>query len=441
MKRSTAVCSIRHVRVRRTRAPEVYFKNMNLHKLNPFSVYRGLPRPVYVIFIATVVNGTGIFVYPFLTLFLTQRLGYDPVKAGLYLFVASLAYFPGSLIGGKLSDTAGRRIVMIVSQTLASATFVACGFLGTSEAIPFLVLANLFFDGITDPARSAVMNDVTVPENRQSAFALTYLGHNLGYSVGPLLAGFLFRHATEWLFFGNAIIGFLAMALMVSFVGETKPDQAELDRSAKTDESDRAVEGSLLQAFKAKKSLVGFAALMFLYQLAYEQTIFSLPLTAVAVFGDSGAAVYGTLMSVNALVVIFLNAPLVSLTRRFSTLGNVAFAGILYGLGYLGYAFAKGIPLFWLCTVFWTLGEIVDAVNTWAYMANETPKSHRGRFGAVLHFVSGSGRWIGPAAGGKLIAAAGVSCLWALTSLTAFTAAAGVRTLDWATRKKQKGKA
>lgn len=403
---------------------------MNLHKLNPFTVYRGLPRPVYIIFIATVVNGTGIFVYPFLALFLTQRMGYDPVKAGLYLFFASLAYFPGSLIGGKLADTAGRRIVMISSQTLASATFMACGFLGTSPAIPFLILANLFFDGITDPARSAMMNDVTMSENRQSSFALIYLGHNLGFSVGPLLAGFLFRNATPWLFFGNAIIGFLAMALMVTFVGETKPDKAELERSAKTEESDRAVEGSIWQAFKEKKGLVGFSALMFLYQLAYEQTIFSLPLTAVAVFGDRGAEVYGTLMSVNALVVIFLNAPMVSLTRKFRTLANVAFAGILYGLGYLGYIFARGIPLFWACTVLWTLGEIVDAVNTWAYIANETPKSHRGRFSAIIHFVSGSGRWVGPAAGGKLIAVAGYGVLWCITAGTAFIAAAGVKAMD-----------
>ncbi len=411
---------------------------MNLRKLNPFTVYRGLPRPVYVIFIATVVNGTGIFVYPFLALFLTQRLGYDPAKAGLYLFFASLAYFPGSLIGGKLADAVGRRPVMVGSQTLASAAFAACGFLGDSPLIPVLILANLFFDGITDPARSAMMNDVTVSENRQSAFALTYLGHNLGYSVGPLLAGFLFVHATDWLFFGNALMGFLAMALTVCLVGETKPDGAELERSATSDESDRAVEGSVLDAFREKKGLFGFAALMFLYQLAYEQTIFSLPLTAVAIFGDRGAAVYGALMSINALSVIFLNAPMVSLTRKFPTLANVAFAGVLYGLGYVGYAFARDIPLFWACTFLWTLGEIVDAVNTWAYIANETPKSHRGRFGALINFVSGSGRWVGPAAGGKLIAVAGTAVLWCLTSATAFAAAAGVGLMERFSSKRRK---
>ena len=39
-------------------------------------IYRGLPQPIYVLFFSTVINAVGIFVYPFLTLYLTRRLGY-----------------------------------------------------------------------------------------------------------------------------------------------------------------------------------------------------------------------------------------------------------------------------------------------------------------------------------------------------------------------------
>lgn len=415
---------------------------MNLHKLNPFAVYRGLPRQVYVIFFATVVNGMGIFVYPFLTLFLTQRLGYTPVQAGLFLSVAALAYFPGSAIGGKLADTVGRRSVMVISQSLASLTFIACGFLGSSPLVPALILLNLFFDGVTDPARSAMMKDVTTPENRQSAFGLNYLGHNLGYSVGPLFAGFLFKNATGWLFFGNAIAGFLAMALTVAFVGETIPvledaegnsvagEEKEARASRDRPSGEDAVEGSLLTALKAKKGLLVFALLVFWYGAAYQQTSFSLPLSTVAVFGESGAAVYGSLMSLNAVIVILLNAPILSLTRRFRVLSNVAFAGILYALGFAGYAFARTLPVFWICTLLWTVGEIVDAVNTWAYIANETPKSHRGRFDAVFGFITGAGRQASPAAGGKVIALFGLGALWLATSALTLLSAVGVRLLD-----------
>jgi len=36
-----------------------------------FGVYRGLPKPLYTLFLVTVVNSVGIFVFPFMTLYLT----------------------------------------------------------------------------------------------------------------------------------------------------------------------------------------------------------------------------------------------------------------------------------------------------------------------------------------------------------------------------------
>jgi MFS family permease len=404
---------------------------MNIKKLNPFEVYRGLPRSVYVLFFATIVNGMGIFVYPFLALFLTQKLNYSVAQAGLFMFIASLAYIPGTFIGGKLTDQVGRRLVLFVSQTIASGMFLVCGFLGTSNLVPFFILLNLFFDGFADPARQAIQTDITTPENRQSSFALTYLGHNLGYSVGPVVAGFLFYRASQWLFFGNALMGFLSVLLNIALIPETKPTKEQLEESLKTDRTDKAVEGTLLMALKERSGLLAFALLISLYGLAYGQTLFSLPLSAVAVFGEErGAGVFGKLMSLNALLVIFLNAPVVSLTRRFRTLANVAFAGLLYTAGFAGFFIARTLPFFYLCTLLWTLGEIVDAVNTWYYIANHTPMSHRGRFGGIFPFITGSGRAIAPYFGGQIIQRFGLGVLWLVTSAITTGGALGIRLLD-----------
>ncbi len=404
---------------------------MNVKKLNPFEVYRGLPRSVYVLFFATIVNGMGIFVYPFLALFLTQKLDYSVAQAGFFMFIASLAYIPGTFIGGKLTDHVGRRLVLFVSQTLASGMFLVCGFLGTSNLVPFFILLNLFFDGFADPARQAIQTDITTPENRQSSFALTYLGHNLGYSVGPVIAGFLFYRASEWLFFGNALMGFLSVLLNIALIPETKPTKEQLEESMKTDRTDKAVEGTLLMALKERAGLLVFGVLISLYGLAYGQTLFSLPLSAVAVFGEEqGAAVFGKLMSLNALLVIFLNAPIVSVTRRFRTLANVAFAGLLYTAGFAGFFIARSLPFFYLCTLLWTLGEIVDAVNTWYYIANHTPMSHRGRFGGIFPFITGSGRAIAPYFGGQIIQRFGLGILWLVTSAITTGGALGIKLLD-----------
>ncbi len=403
---------------------------MNLKKLNPFEVYRGLPREVYTIFFATLINGMGIFVYPFLALYLTQRLEYSIERAGLFMFIASCAYIPGTFIGGKLCDSAGRRPVLFAAQTLASLMFLVCGLIGTSPLVPYFILGSLFFDGFADPARQAIHTDVTTTANRQSAFALNYLGHNLGYSVGPLIAGFLFVHATHWLFIGNAIAGFASVLLMVAIIGETRPTDHQIRQSLETDATDRAVEGSLLEALHSRWPLLLFGFFITLYGFSYGQTLFSLPLSAVAAFGDQGPRIFGLLMSLNALIVIFLNAPTVSLTRRWKTLHSVAFAGILYAVGFAGFIAARSLPLFLLFTLIWTLGELVDAVNTWYYIANHTPMSHRGRFGGIFPFITNSGRAIAPWAGGRIIQRLSLSALWAAAALISLAGSAGITFLS-----------
>jgi len=411
---------------------------MNLKKLNPFEVYRGLPRSVYILFGATVINGMGIFVYPFLTLFLTQKLGYSVAQAGLFMFVASLVYIPGNFIGGKLSDRFGRKIVLIAGQSLAAAMFATCGFLGDSPLVPWFIMLNLFFDGAADPARGAMMTDVTTTANRQSGMALNYLGHNLGYAVGPVIGGFLFYHATEWLFIGNAAMEFLSMLFVALFIAETKPTKAEMEKSLASDSADKAVEGSLLDALRGKGGLLMFGLLVTLYGFAYGQTLFSLPLSAVSAFGEDGAKVFGSLMSLNAIVVIIFNAPIVSFTRRFRTLSNVAFAGVLYTIGFAGFMFARSLPLFFFFTFVWTLGEIVDAVNTWYYIANNTPMSHRGRFSGVFPFLTGAGRGVAPYFGGQLIQRFGLSVLWLVAALTSAAGGVGIKILSLTGLKEKK---
>lgn len=403
---------------------------MNFNKLNPFVLYRGLPRPVYIIFFSTIINGMGIFVYPFLALFLTQKMGYTVAQAGLFMLIISLAYIPGTFAGGKICDAVGRRFVLFWAQTLASAMFVICGFLGSSALVPWFIVLNIFFDGFADPARSAMHTDVTDTENRQSSFALNYLGHNLGYSIGPVVAGFLFDKASQWLFFGNALMGFLAVALTVIFIPETKPTAEHISESLKSDNADKAVEGSLLTALRDRSGLLVFGFFITLYGFAYQQTLFSLPLSAVAVFGGNGAKVFGSLMSLNALLVIFLNAPIVSLTRRFKTLHCVAFAGILYAAGFAGFIFSRTLVSFYFFTVVWTVGEIVDAVNTWYYIANNTPMSHRGRFGGIFPFITNSGRAVAPAVGGQIIQAFGLAALWIVAVATSLAGSLGIKILS-----------
>ena len=391
-----------------------------------FALYRGLPAPVYILFLATVINGIGIFVFPFLTLFLTKNLGMSESAAGDFMLVASIAYVPGTLIGGRLADRFGRKRVMVASQLLSGLMYLPCGLLGNSHIVPWFIIASLFFDGVTDPARTAMQTDLTNPENRQAAFSFIYLGHNLGFAFGPLIAGFLFNSAPSWLFYGNALAILAATSLVIALVPETQPTKEEIDASIGTGSSEEAHEGGLISALLSRPYLLVYTFITTLYGFVYAQHRFALPLQTEALFGDKGATFYGTLMTLNAVLVILLATPIVKLTQRRAPIWSVAVSGLLFALGFGMIGFAKAPALFYVSTAIWTLGEIVNATNDGSYVANHTPMSHRGRFQSILPIIGGTGFAVSSAIVGKMIDKAGLAPVWPLLGIVAALAAAGI---------------
>jgi MFS family permease len=392
---------------------------------------------VYVLFIATIVNGIGIFVYPFLVLLLTQHLNYSNAWTGVFMSVAALTYLPGSFIGGKLADIIGRKKVMVVGQLLASTMFMVCGFLGPSRWVPLFILLNLTFDGATDPARSALMTDVTTPENRQASFSLNYLGHNLGFALGPVIAGFLFYRAPNWLFFGNAIAGAISIIFVAGMVSESKPDQAAIEATYATDSLEKAFSGGLLKALFSRPKLLLLALCITFFSFAYSQSLFALPLYTTQLYGKAGATLYGSMMSLNAIVVVVSNAFIVVALKKFHPLRNIAWAGILYAIGFACMGLVQAPFWLYLLTIVFTLGEVIDATNTHYYIANNTPITHRARFSAILPVIMGLGHGIAPLIGGLISSRYGLSILWLLVGITALIGTIGVYVLYLSEKKKQ----
>lgn len=383
---------------------------------NPFSIYRGLPRAIYVLFLAQVVSAIGNLVYPFLTFFLTQRLGYSSSAAGMFIFAASLAFVPGSLIGGKLSDHIGRKKVLIATQALAAAALVPCAFLGASPVVPWLLIVSHFFIGGSEPTHQAITSDLTEGEQRKTAFSLLYLGHNIGFSVGPMIAGFLFTHHLPILFLGDAATTYGSVILVLLLVPESKPTAEEMaehgHEEGSTDE--KAEKGGLISVLLKRPYLLAFAFISLLLTFVYSQFSFSLPLQMEAMFPERGPLFFGTLMTVNALVVIFFTTPLVAATKKVRPVLSVALAAVLFTLGFGSVYFMERLAFFAVSTVVWTLGEILEVTNTSVYVANHTPISHRGRFNSILPLIIGTGYAIGPPVMGLYIDFAGVHAVWPL---------------------------
>jgi len=382
--------------------------------------YSGLPRSIYILFIARIINSLGAFVYPFLTMFLTDKMGIGEQQAGLYVMMAATAGVPGSLIGGKLSDHFGRKKIMIVFQSMAAIAFIPCAFLGNSIIVPWLLILASFFGGAAGPASSAMTADLTNQENRKAAFSLLYLGINFGFAVGPLVAGFLYNNYIHWIFLGDAITTLISLVLVAIFVEETIPTEEKLEESQTLENDESAEKGNLFTVLLRRPSLLAFAAVSTIYSFVFAQHMFSLPIQIKEVFGmENGSKIFGTLMTTNAIVVVAMTVFITNITKKIRPILNISLAGIFCAVGFGMLYFSKLFTLFILSTVIWTIGEILNVTNSGVYIANHTPMSHRGRFNSILPLISGAGWALAPYIMGGFIEKNGVRMVWPVTFILA----------------------
>lgn len=387
---------------------------------NSFKIYKGLPFSIYVLFVVKVINSLGAFVAPFLTMFLSDKIGLSKDVIGIFIMTNAICTVPGSLIGGKISDTFGRRNVLVTFQGLAALCYIPCAFLERSIIVPYLLIISSFFNSIAQPSYGAMIADLTNTKNRSSAYSLLYLGNNLGFSIGPMIAGFLFSHYLKMLFIGNSIAVFISIIIVYNFVKETKPDR-EAEKQT-TNENEKAEESNLISALFKRPLLLSFALLSMIYSFVYAQFPFCIPLQVEEIFKSNSSVLYGKIMATNGLTVILFTTVITRLTRKFSAIQNVAGAGIFYGLGFGMMYFISSYPMFILSTVIWTLGEIIHTTNSGVYIANHTPMSHRGRFNAVIPLITGTGFAIGPAIMGRYIKNRRVIDAWPVAFTLAISA-------------------
>jgi len=405
---------------------------MPLKKL--FTPYLALSRPMWVLFFVQVINRMGNFIAPFLTLLLTRQLGQSDAEAGLWITATMLSGTLGILASGKASDHWGRKPVLAAGMGISALLIGAGGFFPHNGAIVWIILAMSFFQGMVSPAIAALIADLTPPDKRKDAYALNYLGINVGVAVGPMIAGFLFEHNINWLFWLDALSSAAALALVSAWIPKVVPHAFAHSTAADGGGDERFHEGSALREFFRRHRLVIFCGLLMIVNLVTSQTHFALPLYTGRRFDAQGALAYGWIMSVNALTVVSMTPLASHLTRRQRPLVSMMWGTLFYCAGFSLMVLPLDIPFLLVSTFIWTLGEIWFSINTGVYIAAKTPANLRGQFHSYREFISSLGRMAAPLAGAFLIAHTGIYAMWIAVAGIGLIAAAGFIRLDLAER-------
>ncbi|MEG0307004.1 MAG: MFS transporter [Clostridium sp.] len=389
--------------------------------------YRGLPRSIYIIFFASIINNMGNFVMPFLTMYLTYNVGISVGIVGIVVAANSALGMAGSLIGGKLIDTKGRKYTFIIFRTLSALSVLACTFIKSPAIVVVLLMGATFFGGFSQPVYSTMITDLTKGEERKVAFSLEYMAINIGFSVGPLIAAFLYKNYIIGLFLGDAITTLISIILVGVFVPETIGLRKEKDSKTILSNSnflEKDETGGLFTALLRRKTLMVFSFIIVIYFIVFSQFNFGLSLQIGEVFKDNMPVVFGILMTINAMMCSLLTPMIIVATKNTSSSLSIALGGILYALGFGMMFFINSFYMFVLSTVIWTAGEILVANNTSVYIASHTPATHRGRFNSIFPMIRRLGFILGPLLAGACIKYYNIRILWIFVGSLALIGAA-----------------
>lgn len=388
--------------------------------------YGGLPQGIYILFLAQVINRIGGFVFGFLTLYMSIKLHYTPVQIANFVVLNAVFSMVSPFIGGTFADKKGRKKLYIMANGIGAFIFIICGFVTNQSPtlVPYLlILASVFFN-LTGPIANAMVADL-VPEEQQRkrAYALIYLGINLGVAIGPIIGGFLLKNYVTWFFIGDAITTLIGLILIGLFVKETLMTKEEMDE-VKGHES--YVTGNPIWIFLKRPVLVLYTIFSLMGAFVYAQHNYGLSLHLNTYFLDAGAKYYGALISFNAIIVLLLTISVTEMMSKFKTIHSLSIGAFFYAAGFGILYYAKTHLLIYIISVFlWTLGEIIIITHGNAFVMANTPVNLRGRFSALIGFIIGTGYVISPKIISYRLEASGFKGVWMTVGLIAFISALG----------------
>lgn len=154
----------------------------------------------------------------FLPVYLAYEMGYSPLWVGAGMFALQAAGFAASPIAGHLSDTMGRRSVMMTSMLMTAVVLVFMAFAGKSHAfIVFIAILGFFLYAIR-PVLQAWLLETTPKNMGGTSIGILFGAQSLGASVAPLIGGIIADRygllSTFWFLAGTIIVANLFIFAM-----------------------------------------------------------------------------------------------------------------------------------------------------------------------------------------------------------------------------------
>ena len=392
--------------------------------------YGGLSREVWLLSVAIFVNRFGTMVLPFLTLYLTTKLGFTEFSAGQILSVYGLGAIAGAYMGGKLTRKVGAIRLQIVLLCLAACMFLVLPFCTTWNSLAIgIFFQSLFSEGVRPPNATAI-SDFSTPETLSRAYALQRTAINLGFSFGPVIGGLLTTVGFHWLFIVDAITTFGCAVCLFSFFGfshQSRTTDSSLLKSGKTSNNESTVGpwGDI--------PFLGFLGLILMTAIVFFQFHATYPLYLKQHY-QLNEVMIGLMYAVNTVIVVAFEMLLVDRAKTWPVLLTIGWGCFFVGVGFGVLPWSSGIWLCVLSMVILTVGEMLSAPLASGWVATRSANKDVGAYMGWYTMTWSVAAVVGPAIG-TWIYERDKAQVWHWAMVMAFVVLAGFYAFDRAMAK------
>ncbi|HLO34305.1 MAG TPA: MFS transporter [Anaerolineales bacterium] len=361
--------------------------------------YKNYPAPFWVLMTGTFIDRLGTnLIMPFLAIYVVQRFDAKISQVGLIYTIFAISSGIGNVLAGALADRFGRRFTLILGLVCAATARIG---LGLANDFTILYIAAAFaglFGAIGWPAQLAMTADLLGPGKRANGFGIQRVVINSTFALGPLAGGFLGpRIGYLPLFVLDALTSYFVALIVFSKLPETRPAK---EQDAHSENFRQTLAG--YRRVLRDGTFIAFILISILTVSAYMQMSTTLSLYLVK-FQHMSESFFGSLVMLNALMVVFLQFPISRWASKQPLLLVMIGGAAFYLFGFGSYGLSPSVPLFVFGMILISLGEMLVIPSGQALTALLAPLDMRARYVATERFTWITAQSLGPLAAAAIM--------------------------------------
>ncbi len=374
-----------------------------------------MDRRMWIIFLIIFVNMLGFGIILPLLPYYVESLGAGPMMIGLVSAAYSLFQLISAPVLGELSDTFGRRPVLLFSIAGTAVSFILLGF---AQSLPLIFLSRII-DGISGgniSTAQAYIADITTKENRTQGMGIMMAAFGLGFIIGPAFGGLLSVYGYAVPAYVAGGVAAIATILTYLFLPETQKDAKRSPSTARR----RVFRMRDFYDALTHPNVGLYLTISFLTMFAFSlmQGTFALFTEHALKFSaTTNGLVFAYIGLIGILVQLFFLKPILrSVSERKATVISTMMMAIALGL----IALSTNLYILIIAVTILALANSVSGPVLAGLISKNTPDTEQGNIAGMNQSVGSMARLFGPIAGTSMYSLIGLRAPYILATAVVF---------------------